>query len=1053
MTELIGHIIGNYRVESLLGAGGMGQVFRARHIHLDRPVALKVMHAGLSHDPGFQARFRQEARAIAALQHPHIIEVYDFGEQNGLMYLVMELLSDGSLRGLMQKHAREGKPWPLMLAIDLAQQAAEGLAYAHSQGMIHRDIKPDNMLLRAVSGASGRYVLKITDFGLARMAEGSTMTATGTAMGTPAYMSPEQCQGAHVDHRSDIYALGVVLYEVTTGYLPFTATTLSEAAYKHVFVPPTPPRHVRADLPEPLEAIVLRCLAKRPEDRFASAAEVAVSLKALLAHPDPTLTHATVMAHPNEAPPVSPPGVVPSSPPAVATPQPTAMAPSSGTLPPAIPSLPGASTLPRIQVRDASGSLLRVVELTTDGVTVGRQSINSLVLESEGVSRSHLRVDWDGRQVTVTDLGSSNGTLLGATRLPARVAHPWGWREVVRVGPFWLRLEPPPHLAQQGSALLEQLLDAQPTATPPPAAVTRAMPTGMVTASVSTGRIGVVLDDASLTLTPGQPAPLRLTLANLGTVVDHFNVEVEGAPQEWVRQPADAIQLMPGVQAPVVLTVTAPRTPASRAGDYQVTLRVRSRENPAEVGVAHGCWTVLPFMATSLILSPKRAAGRGQARFTTTLRNDGNAPIRCTLRAEDDEHALRYRFEPPEVTLDPGAEVGIPTTVSGPQRWFGREQTRTFTVGAAVAGGEGPLVASGQFVQMPIIPAWAITALFLLIPLCMGGVFFGNEMFVVRPAAATATAATAEAANLIAAANTSTAAVVSTAAQATVEAKETVALIQQQTIAATPMETQIAFQAGQNTQIAQAQQTQQAQQQQQQAAQQTQQAQQQQQQAAQQTQQAQQATQQAAAQQTADAAAQQATQAALDAQATQQAIDAQATMAAAANAETASAIAAQQTILAQTAAVVAAQQTSVAATATTQAAAFNAFLGNWANVDTNTSGMTRLVIDKKSEVMYTFRGYGKCTPSDCDWGEIQVPYMPGQLVGVYDFGFKKTRITVRLQGEDLLAEVFDDYLPTDPRPDRTTNYVLRRQWILRPDIIIRPDILNPIILATPTLSP
>ncbi|MCS6938063.1 MAG: protein kinase [Roseiflexus sp.] len=1074
MTELIGQTIGNYRIEALLGAGGMGQVFRARHIHLDRPVALKIMHANLSHDPGFQARFRQEARAIAALQHPNIVEVYDFGEQQGMMYLVMELLSDGSLRGLMQKHAREGKPWPLTLAIDLVQQAAEGLAYAHSQGMIHRDIKPDNMLLRAISGAPGRYALKITDFGLARMAEGSTMTATGTAMGTPAYMSPEQCQGAHVNHRSDIYALGVVLYEVTTGYLPFTAATLSEAAYKHVFVPPTPPRQVRADLPEPLETIVLRCLAKRPEERFASAAEVAASLKALLARPDPTLTHATVMAHPNEAPPVSPQGVLPTPPPppAAATPQPTAMAPTSGTLPPAIPSLPGASTLPRIQVRDASGNLLRVVELTSDGVTVGRQSTNTLVLESEGVSRSHLRVDWDGRQVTVTDLGSSNGTFLGATRLPARVAHPWGWREVVRVGPFWLRLEPPAHLAEQSGALLQQLIAAQPTAASPPAAVTRPMPApaGATTASVSTGRIGVVLEDTSLTLSPGQPTPLRLTLANLGTVVDHFSIEVEGAPAEWVRQPADAVQLMPGVQAPVVLTVTAPRTSASRAGDYQVTLRVRSRENPAEVGVAHSRWTVLPFTAPSLTIAPKRAAGRGQARFTTTLRNDGNAPIQCTLRAEDDEHVLRYRFEPPEVTLAPGAEANVPTTVTGPQRWFGREQTRSFTVSAAVAGSEGPPVATAQFIQMPIIPAWVITALLLLIPLCLGGVFFGNEMLVVRPAAATATAATAEAANLIAAANTATAVVVSAAAQATLEAKETAALVQQQTLAAAPVETQIAFQAAQNTQIAQAQQTQQAQQQQQQAAQQTQQAQQQQaaqqtqqaQQAAQQTQQAQQAAQQtqqaqqaiqqatqtAAAEQTAAAAAQQATQAALNAAATQQAIDAQATLAAAANAQTAAAIAVQQTTLAQTAAAVAAQQTAVAATATTQAAAFNAFLGDWINVDPNTSGMTRLVISKKSETIYTFRGYGKCAPSDCDWGEIQVPYTAGQLVGTYDFGFKTTRITVRLQGEELLAEVFDDFKPSDPRPDRTSNYVLRRQFILRPDIIIRPNI--PILLATPT---
>lgn len=1044
MTEFIGQTIGNYRIEAVLGAGGMGQVFRARHIHLDRPVALKVMHANLSHDPGFQARFRQEARAIAALQHPNIVEVYDFGEQNGLMYLVMELLSDGSLRGLMQKHAREGKPWPLLLAIDLVRQAAEGLAYAHGQGMIHRDIKPDNMLLRAVSGTPGRYALKITDFGLARMAEGSTMTATGTAMGTPAYMSPEQCQGAHVDLRSDIYALGVVLYEVTTGYLPFTAATLSEAAYKHVFVPPTPPRQVRADLPPELEEIVLRCLAKRPEERFASATEIAVGLRALLGRADPTLTHATVMAHPNEPPPVSPQGVVPPPPP-----QPTAVAPSSGTLPPAMPSLPGTAHLPRIQVRDSSGSLLRVVELTSDGVTVGRQSTNTLVLESEGVSRSHMRVDWDGRQVTVTDLGSSNGTLLGAVRIPARVAQPWGWREIVRVGPFWLRLEPPAQSAETGGALLQPARDAQPTAAPPPVAVTRPMPTSMATASISTGRIGVVLEDKTLTLNPGQPAPLRLTLANLGTVVDHFSIEVEGAPAEWVRQPADALQLMPGVQMPVVLTVTAPRSPASRAGDYQVTLRVRSRENPTEVGVAHGQWTVLPFAAPVLSLAPKRVTGRGQAHFTTTLRNNGNAPIQCALRAEDDEHALRYRFEPPEVTLAPGAEVDVPTIVSGRQRWFGREQTRSFTVGAVVAGGEGPPVATGQFVQLPVIPAWAVTLLFLLIPLCLGGVFFGNEMLIVRPAAATATAATAEAAGVIAAANTATAVVVNTAVQATIEAKETVALVQQQTIAAAPIETQIAFQSEQNTQIAQAQQTQQAQQA---VAQQTQQAQQAQQAAAQQTQQAQQAiqqaTQQAAQQQTAYAAVQQATQTALDAQATQQALDAQATMAAAANAETASAVAAQQTMLAQTAVVVAAQQTSVAATATTQAAAFNAFLGDWVNVDTATSGMTRLVIAKQDETNYTFRGYGKCTPHDCDWGVIQVPYTPGQLVGVYDFGFKTTRITVRLQDEDLLAEVFDDYSPSDSRPDRTTNYVLRRQWVMRPDLILATPYF--VILLTPT---
>lgn len=1079
MSEMIGQTIGHYRIESVLGAGGMGQVFRARHIHLDRPVALKVMHSGLAHDTGFQARFRQEARAIAALQHPNIIEVYDFGEQNGLMFLVMELLTDGSLRGLMQQHAREGKAWSLTLAIDLVQQAAEGLAYAHSQGMVHRDIKPDNMLLRAASGVpAGRYTLKITDFGLARMAEGATMTATGTAMGTPAYMSPEQCQGAHVDLRSDLYALGVVLYEVTTGYLPFTAATLSEAAYKHVFVAPTPPRQVRPELPAGLEAITMRLLAKKPEERYVSANEVASALRGLLERPDATMVAATVMAHPNETPPVvSGCSAAPTAAPAIgfgpsgATPaQPTAMAQQGGTLPPQMASLGGVAALPRIQVRDSAGNMVRVVDLTSDGVTVGRQATNTLMLDSDAVSRSHLRVDWDGRQVTVTDLGASNGTILGAARLPARVPQVWGWREIVRVGPFWMRLEPPAHLAQalSSDAAPTNLMATPPMVTPPTQMMTQQMglatnpiPTSMGSSSVNTGRIGVVLEDPVLKLTPGQPTTLRMLLANLGTVVDHFSIEVQGAPTEWVRQPADATQLMPGVQAPVVLTVTAPRKPEARAGDYEVMLRVRSRENPAEVGVAQGRWTVLPFAISALGLAPKRASGRGQAVFTTTVRNDGNAPIQCALRAEDDEHALRYQFDPPEVKLEPGEEAKIPTTVIGKRRWIGRDLTRNFIVGATVAGGEGPAVAAGQFTQMPIIPPWALTLLFLMIPLCLGGLFFGNDMFVVRPAAATSAAFTAEAAALVEARNTATAIVQSTAVQATTEVKETAAIVQQQTLAAAPIETQIAFQSEQNTIQAQVQQTQAAQLAEQSAAQQTQAAQQAQQIAAQQTQIAQQsaaqqtqaaqqaiqqATEQAAAQQTAAAAAQQATQAVINAQATQAAIDAQATWEAAANAETASAIAVQQTVVAQTAAAIAVQQTTVAATATAQAAAYNAFLGNWVNIDTNTSGMTRLVIEKVNETTYTFRGFGKCSPSDCDWGLIEVPYTPGQLVGTYDFGFKKTRITVRLQGDDMQAEVFDDYTPSDGRPDRTTNYVLRRRLlILNPDIITQPILLTPIV--------
>jgi serine/threonine protein kinase len=176
MSDLIGQTIGNFKIEELLGIGGMGMVYQAQHLHLKRPAAVKVMHANLANDPGFQARFRQEAQSIASLEHPHIVKIYDFGEQNGQFYLVMELLTEGSLRTLLQRRANTGKAWPLAFSLDLIRQASEALSYAHSHGVVHRDIKPDNMLLvvqRNQAGRQSHIGLKLSDFGLARLTEGT----------------------------------------------------------------------------------------------------------------------------------------------------------------------------------------------------------------------------------------------------------------------------------------------------------------------------------------------------------------------------------------------------------------------------------------------------------------------------------------------------------------------------------------------------------------------------------------------------------------------------------------------------------------------------------------------------------------------------------------------------------------------------------------------------------------------------------------------------------------------------------------------------------------
>ena len=267
MQGLIGQEVGGYRIVSQIGKGGMATVFKAYQPSLDRYVAVKVMPPYYAEqDDTFIKRFRREAKAIASLRHPNILIVIDYGEENDTTFIVMEFVEAGTLSELL------GKPMAPEPMRGLIDQLAGALQYAHEQGVVHRDIKPSNILLPKPDWPL------LTDFGLAKMVGGSQLTLTGTIAGTPAYMSPEQGRGEKVDSRSDIYSLGIVLYEMATGVVPFHAETPMAVVVKHIIDPLPLPRSKNPELPEEIERVILKALSKERADRFQQAGELARAL-------------------------------------------------------------------------------------------------------------------------------------------------------------------------------------------------------------------------------------------------------------------------------------------------------------------------------------------------------------------------------------------------------------------------------------------------------------------------------------------------------------------------------------------------------------------------------------------------------------------------------------------------------------------------------------------------------------------------------------------------------------------------------------------------------
>ena len=279
--------IGHFRILNQIGKGGMGDIYKAVQEPLNRIVALKVLSPQLSRDEEFAKRFEIEAKAISLLQHQNIVSIFEYGEDQGLRYFAMQFV-DGTDLG---RYISNQKLLSVPEIIDLSKQICRGLRYAHNNNIIHRDIKPQNVLLEK------NGVVRLSDFGIAKIFSGTNITMTGSAVGTPEYMSPEQAQGAKLDAQTDIYSLGIVIYEMLTRKPPFTGNSAMSVAYKQVHELPLPPSLKRKDTPKRLELIVLKAIKKAKKDRYSSIEELLDHLDSV--DPDERVVRTTILFKPN----------------------------------------------------------------------------------------------------------------------------------------------------------------------------------------------------------------------------------------------------------------------------------------------------------------------------------------------------------------------------------------------------------------------------------------------------------------------------------------------------------------------------------------------------------------------------------------------------------------------------------------------------------------------------------------------------------------------------------------------------------------------------------
>ncbi|MCC7358054.1 MAG: PD40 domain-containing protein [Anaerolineales bacterium] len=726
---LIGQTIDRYQVTGLLGQGRLGAVLRAHDPTLQREVALKLIDLNTFARPDAGELLLQRARAAARLDHPGLVKVHDFGRLNGLLYVVMDYLPGGNLADLL-RGLRANNQWPpLAEAVGLIRQVARTLGYLSRQGAPARGLKPADLKLKPEPADGLPFRAVLTSLGLAGASQADWVGAGERGESSAyAYWSPEEALGQPLTPPSAVYSLGALLYELAVGWQPFPVKTLAEAVRAHTRAAPPAPRARRADLPAPLEGVILRALAKDPAARYPDPAALALALdevQALLSGASPDANAGAWMV-------------------SLLTAYQRSLAEMTHAAPaaprPADPNATVSLAQGRVKIVGPGGAV-RYVRLTTRGLTLGRDPGNDLVLTDGAVAPQHARVEFDGRRFLVTDLSSPSGTFLGGARLLPGLAEAWVAPAPLLIGDSWLYLE-------SGDAPDAGAAPARPAAYNFDGA---AVDAHLVQFSAN-GRLGVYVEVAQLTLTPGQKLTAAVVVVNAGPTADHFSVAFTGLPPNWVvpLAPPASLALAPGAYQRLRLTLDAPRTPHTRAGRYTLLVRVASQANPTEALEAKLTLTLPAFKQFASEISAALLGVNEPLRLT--LQNQGNTPEIYSVGFEDASGELR--FDPPSLQLNvPEGHTGVADLSVGLQRprLIGRRRQQPFTVRVADSSGQAQRH-TAELVSFALVPPWIPLLIFFMGCLLLGVLAFA-ALDTNRRAALTSTAAVSQTAAALGAAD------------------------------------------------------------------------------------------------------------------------------------------------------------------------------------------------------------------------------------------------------------------------------------------------------------